>query len=246
MHAKEPSKGYDLLALEASEQGRSRALVEMLNESGVNIRNGADPELLRQERVIQKSLDSMSAQLSQSPVPPQDAEKQLRDLLDSYDALQMRIRISNPRYASLVQPDPPSVRAIQTQLLTPDTLLLEYALGEGRSYLWAVGPDKVSAYAIPGQFYFEWAEAKFRAKAPPPPLTADELHEAGLELSKMLLGPVSGELGKKRLITVAEGMLSQLPFGLLSSRREGRRAPGAHLQLITRSYTYRQRLRCSP
>jgi CHAT domain-containing protein/tetratricopeptide (TPR) repeat protein len=232
LHAKEPSKGYDVLALEASEQGRSRALVEMLTESGVNIRNGADPELLRQERVIQKSLDSMSAQLSQSPAPPQDAEKQLRDLLDRYDALQMRIRISSPRYASLVQPDPPSVRAIQTQMLTPDTLLLEYALGEGRSYLWAVGPDKVSAYTLPGRFDLEWAEGKFGAKAQrTPQLTADEIYEAGRELSKMLLGPVAGELGNKRLVIIAEGMLSQLPFGLLPSPAGGQQGAGRALAM---------------
>ena len=123
------------------------------------------------------------------------------------------------------------MRTIQTQLLTPDTLLLEYALGEGRSYLWAAGTDKVSAYTLPGRFYLEWAEAKFRAKAETPPLTANELHEAGLELSKMLLGPVSGELGKKRLIIVAEGMLSQLPFGLLSSPARGQEGAGRTLAM---------------
>jgi tetratricopeptide (TPR) repeat protein len=229
LHAKEPSKGFDVLALESSEQGRSQSLVEMLNESGVHIQNGADPELLRQERVIQRSLVSMSAQLSRSPAP-QDAAKQLRDLLDRYDQLQMQIRISNPRYASLVQPDAPSARAIQTQLLNPETLLLEYALGEGQSYLWAVGTEKVSAYTLTGRFDLEWAAGKFGAMAQKtPPLSADEMHEAGLELSKMLLGPVAGELGNKRLVIVAEGMLSELPFGLLSSPAEGK--PGKAREL---------------
>jgi CHAT domain-containing protein len=231
LHTKEPSKGFDVLALEASEQGRSRSLVEMLNESGVNIRNGADPELLRQERAIEKSLNSMSAQLSESPAP-QDAAKQLRDLLDRYDELQTQIRISNPRYASLVHPDAPSVRAIQTQLLTPDTLLLEYTLGEGQSYLWAVGPEKVSVYTLPGRFDLEWAAGKFGAKVQAaPPLSADEMHEAGLELSKMLLGPVAGELGNKRLVIVAEGMLSTLPFGLLSSPAGGQQGVARELAM---------------
>lgn len=35
------------------------------------------------------------------------------------------------------------------QLLEPDTLLLEYALGEERSYLWAVTPTTLNSFELP-------------------------------------------------------------------------------------------------
>ena len=44
-------------------------------------------------------------------------------------------------------------------------------------------------------------------------------------LSEMLLGPVAGQLGTKRLLIVAEGALQYLPFGALpkpSRRRKGK------------------------
>ena len=47
---------------------------------------------------------------------------------------------ASPGYAALAQPQPLSAAEIQA-LLDPDTLLLAYALGEERSYLWAVTPE---------------------------------------------------------------------------------------------------------
>jgi hypothetical protein len=67
---------------------------------------------------------------------------ELRRLKAAYDDLQAQITIRNPRYATLVQPQPLSVRDIQQQVLDNRSILLEYALGDENSYLWALTREK--------------------------------------------------------------------------------------------------------
>src|SRR5262249_51061066 len=58
LHQKEPSAGFDALALRANEKARARALLEQLSESRANIREGIDPELVERERKLQRLLDA--------------------------------------------------------------------------------------------------------------------------------------------------------------------------------------------
>ncbi|MEH2383591.1 MAG: CHAT domain-containing protein [Nostoc sp.] len=43
-----------------------------------------------------------------------------------------------------------------------------------------------------------------------------EITQAATELSQLILAPVSGKLGKKRLVIVADGVLEEIPFTALS------------------------------
>jgi hypothetical protein len=57
----------------------------------------------------------------------------------------------------LTQPEPLSVLSIQKQLLDENTVLLEYALGNQRSFLWLVTPVSVRSFLLPGQKEIETA-----------------------------------------------------------------------------------------
>jgi hypothetical protein len=48
LHKINPKSGYDTTALEASERSRARSLLELLQESNANIREGISPDLLQQ------------------------------------------------------------------------------------------------------------------------------------------------------------------------------------------------------
>jgi CHAT domain-containing protein len=63
--------------------------------------------------------------------------------------VESQIRQTSPRYAALTQPQPLSLKEIQTTVVAPDTLLLEYSLGAERSYLWAVTPTSIITYELP-------------------------------------------------------------------------------------------------
>src|SRR4030095_15675934 len=75
-------------------------------------------------------------------------DKEIRTLEDEYQQVQVAIRKASPAYAALTQPQPLGLKEIQ-QLLEPNTVLLEYALGDERSYLWAVTQDSLKTFALP-------------------------------------------------------------------------------------------------
>ena len=71
-----------------------------------------------------------------------------------------KIRATSPAYAALTQPQPLTAKEVQTQLLDPGTLLLEYSLGEERSYVFAVTPDSLNAFELPKRELLEKASRR--------------------------------------------------------------------------------------
>src|SRR5260370_640267 len=58
-----PGEPFEALALEANERSRARSLLEMLAESGTDIRQGVDPKLLEREREISSLLNAKGTRL---------------------------------------------------------------------------------------------------------------------------------------------------------------------------------------
>jgi CHAT domain-containing protein len=238
LHKKDPSKGYDAVALQASERARARSLLELLTEANADIRQGVDPKLIQQERTLQQKLDAVEKrrlELSNekdAEAQVQALEKDTAALLEEYRQVQAQIRATSPRYAALTQPKPLTLAEIQQQVLDDDTLLLEYSLGEERSYLWAVTKTGITSYELPKRAEIELAARGFYELLNTPGYSLEtrkptdnrggievELATASTEvvtkLSQMLLGQVAGKLDKKRLLIVSDGALQYVPFAAL-------------------------------
>lgn len=237
LHRRQPSAGLDAAALKAYEQGRARSLLDMLVEARADIRQGVDPDLLARERALRRSLNSEAEQQSRllagkhTEAEASAARRKIEDLLTQFTGVEAELKASSPRYAALTQPAPLSLSEIQSEVVDAGTLLLEYALGEKRSYLWAVTRGSASSYELPSRVEIEDAArrcytlltarnqyVKFetpeerRARV----RRADaEYPQAALALSRMLLGPVAAELAGKRLLIVPDGALEYLPFAAL-------------------------------
>lgn len=236
-HAANPSQGYDAEALQASERGRARSLLEQLNEARIDIRRGVDSALIGKERDLTRVLNAkaqreMQLRLRQgSSDELASLQREISALEDEYQQVQAAIRQSSPQYAALTQPQPLGVKEIQQQL-DADTLLLEYSLGEERSYLWVVGPDSLKSYVLPKQEEIEkvkdrvyeslTARSMVRSLETPAQRSSriaeadKDFEQAARELSRMILAPVASELGNKRLVIVADGALQYVPFAALS------------------------------
>src|SRR5260370_10924099 len=98
---------------------------------------------------------------------------------------------------------------VQRQVLDPDALLLAYALGDERSLVWAVSADASTSYELPKRQDIERAARRFYEVAGK---EGDGGAAAGLELTRLVLGPVAALLGSKRLAIVADGALEYVPF----------------------------------
>jgi CHAT domain-containing protein/predicted negative regulator of RcsB-dependent stress response len=230
LHKKDPSKGYDALALHASERARARSLLELLTEANADIRQGVDPELLQRERSLQQKLDALekrrielvNGQYTNKQL--EALEKETATLLEEYRQVQEQIRRTSPRYGALTQPQPLTLTEIQQQVLDDDTMLLEYSLGEERSYLWAVTKTGITSYELPKRADIEALAQSFYQQTGKQNLPQrrgigveprTDTVDVTSQLSQMLLSPVAGQLGQKRLLIVSDGALQFLPFGAL-------------------------------
>jgi CHAT domain-containing protein len=236
LHRRQPSAGYDAAALAQAESARARSLLEQLGESQTAIREGVDPALLDREAALRKEIAvkaRLQLLLAGKQTEQQAAElvKEIDGFTHEYDQLQSAIREKSPAYASLTMPVALSLAEIQQKVLDQETLLLEYSLGEDKSFLFAVTPQSSAIYELPKRETIEaaarnvydllTASSRFIAGETPQQKTARvnraqrEYPAAASALSHMLLDPVAEQLGARRLLVVGEGALQYIPFTAL-------------------------------
>ncbi len=217
LHIKQPTQGFDALALQSSENARARSLLDILAQARSDIRQGIEPALLERERDLQKQINAKDKERRKAKLAQQieASDKDIQKLIDQYQELQTEIILKSPRYAALTQPKLADLKEIQ-QLLDADTLLLEYSLGKDASYLWVVAQNSIKTFVLPKR---QDIETKARAfyEAVKKPDTAEKAQIAAAELSKLLIAPAAAEFGNKRLLIVPDGVLQYVPFAALPS-----------------------------
>lgn len=225
----------DAEALQASERGRARSLLEHLSEARINIREGVDPALIEKEGDLTRVLNAKAQREMGLKARKSSGEelatlqREISVLEDEYQQVLAAIRKSSPQYSALTQPQPLDLKGIQRQL-DPNTVLLEYSLGEQRSYAWVVTPDSLKTYELPKREAIENVVRRVNGSLAARSNTAieslaqrrariagadAEFEKAVSELSRMILAPAAAEFGKKRLIVVADGALQYVPFAAL-------------------------------
>ena len=226
-------------AFEASERARARSLLDMLSLARVEA--GLQPEpplaaLVDKYRSLQKALHSKKMERRRTPKEKEGTEGvalglEISKLSSERDHVEAQIRSQFPRFAALMYPQPLTAGEVQ-QLLDEDTLLLEFILGEERSYLWALTPTELHGHPLPPRSEIEGTARRLvellRAGQPLPTDTAvrrksrmvqaeAEYWRRAAAFSRTLLGPVAPLLKKKRLLIVTDGQLRYLPFAALPS-----------------------------
>jgi CHAT domain-containing protein/tetratricopeptide (TPR) repeat protein len=228
LHEQEPERGFDRLALEASEDSKARTLLELLIESRADIRRGVDPDLLQRERSLRQRLDAAALRQVKLKTEVHDAveakklENEIEQLIEEFKIVEARIRAASPNYADITQPGPVSVSQLQS-ILDENTVLLEYSLGQNRSFLWLVTRKDVKVFVLPKRGEIEKVSRElYEAVATPPTRkmtvatkSSANFFVAANQLSQMVLKPVLPLIDGKRLIVVVDGALQYIPFASL-------------------------------
>jgi CHAT domain-containing protein/predicted negative regulator of RcsB-dependent stress response len=228
-----PGQGFAERAFLVSEKSRSRSLLDLVRESQSHLREGAAVELLRSEREVGGLIRALSRyqmelffDKEKALTEGGDVSRRLAELQSYYQEIQVKLREQNSKLIHLEDFAVMDVKQVQRELRASDRMLLQYALGEDQSYLWAITSDSFHSYVLPSRKNIEpaavevseliMARAKsgaaaddYRAKVD----AADKLYsEKARDLSQMLLGPVADQLRNRRLIFVTEGALQRVQF----------------------------------
>jgi len=232
------------LAFQTSERSRARGLIDTFREARAKATNdGPDGAF---ERELQQQLNAkaqaQSELLNRKHTEDQASaiETELNSLINQYDELQAKIISNNPKYADLVKPSVPTVQEIQNQL-GPDSLLVEYSLGEQRSYVWAVTSSSIDGFMLPPRDVIEATANRIVKSLADRNRTANgetgaqyerrrgqadkDFDAASAELSDLVIRQVAPLLGNKRLVIVADGALQRVSFAALPLPRAGADQP---------------------
>ncbi|MGB3760944.1 MAG: CHAT domain-containing tetratricopeptide repeat protein, partial [Rivularia sp. (in: cyanobacteria)] len=216
-HKKNPSKGYDTIALHISERSRARGLIELLAQANAKLSKNVDPKFIAEEKELQLKRQAQEKiivkLINQTPLPKdtiKQTETEIQNIINQQKQLKAKIRAQNPERDQLTNPEPLKLSEIQQQL-DKDTVLLQYSLGEKRSYLWLVTPTSLTSYELPPGEEIEGIANRFHRELSSRNLQMDSAEK----LSKIILAPVKDKLAGKRLVIVADGVLQQIPFAAL-------------------------------
>jgi CHAT domain-containing protein len=247
-HEREPDKGHDRVAFQASERARARSLLELLAEARVDVRQGIAPELKERERAVHARLAAIQSRLLQAYRQPHPDAAQIAALEAEFkradaerEQVEWEIRRRHPRYAELQYPTPVGVSAVQG-MLEEGTALLEYVLLRESGVVFVVTREEFRAVRLgSAKTIREYVEKLREAVAAGPRRGAFSnyvLHARWLY--QELVQPVEAWIeGKRELIIVPDGILYYLPFELLLTSAEGMGGDPRRLPYLVRKYAVR-------
>lgn len=236
-HKLAPDKNFAVLAFEANERAKARGLLNLLAESNADIRQGVDVKLLEKETELKNLLsvriENLTKALSGKPTEEQTVKlkREIEQIRVEYEQIQAQIRTASPNYAALTQPRTLPLAQIQREVLDNETVLLEYALGETKSYLWVVSNKSIQAFELPKREVIETSARQvydaLTARSQTVKFETAEEQTARIEfsdadfrihsnnLSQMIIAPAGELLANKKLLIVADGALQFVPFASL-------------------------------
>ena len=241
LHRQAPGAGHDRAALEVSEMARARTFSETLANTHRQLRQGVPSALLKREAELQQRLNAKAEyqrRLINNKAKPallDTAASEIHALTTELQTTRAAIKASRPRSTVLAQPQPLSVTAMQQTLLDENTLLLVYALGPERSYLWVISPTSLSTYELPKREHIETAARRVYELLVPQTEIREEtpLQSALAALSQMVIVPARETFADKRLLIVADGALQYIPFAALPESVASSQLPVASKRDVT-------------
>lgn len=248
LHQREPHAGHAAAALQVAERARARSLQDQLTERGIDLRKDVDPALLGRERDAEDGVQAAAYEFQRLSDNASRARREtLQNALDEanarLDQARAKLRESNPRYADLMRPPRFDLDGIRRQLLDDDVNVLEYWLGDERSYVWAITRDGVDAQVLPARAAIEQpvgalrekldARASLAASVPMEKLAGqDAAAAAAVEaqaraLREQILPAAVRNRLRAQVAVVADGDLQLLPFALLPFARSAPAQPAS-------------------
>ena len=144
-------------AYATAERARARTFLDQLASNRLDPRQGADSELIARETALRAELVRLDRRLEQERIKPsgqRDAAvaravaDQLTARQREYADLLVRLKLSNPQYASLVSAAPLPLAEVQ-KLLQPDVTLVSYFVTGEQVLAFVIGRDSFEAVVLP-------------------------------------------------------------------------------------------------
>ncbi|MBL8149820.1 MAG: tetratricopeptide repeat protein, partial [Blastocatellia bacterium] len=216
LHENNATFGYDSLALEVSEKAHARTLLDLLEESFIDIKN-SDTKSLEAKKRLELEISSKSESFLKLIARGRDTEaekldKEIKELTNRLEEVKNEIKKKNPLYADIVLPKILKAEEIQ-ELLDDKTVILEYFIGEKTCFLWLISREYIKVYKLASKEELLSASKSFYELLKKPSSSAKM--EIAAELGRLLLKPIEQIIDGKKLIIIRDDILHYIPFSAL-------------------------------
>jgi CHAT domain-containing protein/tetratricopeptide (TPR) repeat protein len=190
----DPSKAFHVL-----EAARARGLLEVIRGSRKGNANLGST-------INSTQLVALQTRLTSEPNPA--IRRALLDKLWETEVRSFKYRA--PQGADLPAPEAVRLRDLQS-ILQPHEIMIEYVLGQDRSFALEIGPQNIKTYTLPPRRSIENAAERYVKTAK----DLGDVAPTARELYGILLAPITGVQSAHRIIVVPDGALHALPFDAL-------------------------------
>lgn len=213
-------------AFEETERARARAFLQMIGNRRVGAR-GSDPHLVQQADIQRRRIDVMSQSI-RTAASYEEKELLKRELVAArheYEALMVRVKVSNPEYAALTTVETVPVDVIQNEL--PDgTTMIDYFVTRTGVHAWIIDRASVDYVRLPINATALRRITCWAKQFSPPEDDVDArsvIVRAGTcsdgatadEAYAMLIAPLRAMIRHQRLVIVPHRELHYVPFAAL-------------------------------
>jgi CHAT domain-containing protein len=233
-HSHDPAAGFDAAALEKTEQGRARALLEALNELGSGTAQEpnnveAMARLRRVRYALTKAYERRLKLLISNAIPQTltQNERTISLLTTEYERMLEDLREipSAPQSISRSK----TIKQVLNTFAEPGTVIVEYMLDDDRSFAWRIVDQNLTSFILPSKKILtrdvqQWRKLLIARK----PERGEsfgmynlrvrrsdrELQRQGQRLACKLLKPLEG-IKADQLILIVDGLLDSIPFAAL-------------------------------
>jgi CHAT domain-containing protein/Tfp pilus assembly protein PilF len=221
--------GKSEAAFELSERARARVFLDQLGNTRLNPRKSDQPELTEEEQRLGLEITTLEQKLSEEnlkTLPERSQEiiqsltAKLVDKHKDYENLLIRLKLSDPRYASLRTVQTFDVKAAQ-KLLAKDTTLVSYYVTPNETLAFVITTDSFRTVALPVKEAelirtVKWFR-EFADIGEPSGLVTERLSK---QLYGWLIAPLQLYLTTPMVGIVPHGILHYLPFAALADDRK--------------------------
>lgn len=214
--------GQQAQAFELSERARARTFLDQMGNARLDIRKGADADLMTQEQGVRLRIVALEQQLTRELAQPvgqlkpeaiRALETRLAAERRTYEDLLTRLKASSPEYVGLVSVGALTLDKAQ-QMLAPDMTLVSYLVTPDLTLAFVLARDSFRIVKMPvRQRELEHSIAGFRDFS-----SLDEAPPASLkQLHKWLIAPLKSQIKTPLVGIVPHGVLHNLPFAALTN-----------------------------
>jgi CHAT domain-containing protein/Tfp pilus assembly protein PilF len=216
------------------ERTRSRALLDLLSADRGRRPRAAPAELVeRRKRLLREIRATTEARVSGDASASDGSENRRAE---SLSLLSMRLEAVEAEIRRAARPESALSRDTINEigdaysLLDSGTVVVEYLLGERRSFAWVIGRDRVTSHVLPDRATIEGLVRKAIEAARTLRVSGGSATDPPIvQLSRMLLDPLSTLPQTKRIVIVPDGALHYLPFAMLAMPADKGAAPAKRL-----------------